>query len=68
MNKIDLPGGGAAFHPGSKEESAEMQRVVNARHAFSLAYCRSKGWPEIPEKLSFEKILEIRAQEGWKNP
>jgi hypothetical protein len=33
-----------------------------------MAYCRTKGWPEDAAKLSIEQIMEIRAQEGWKNP
>jgi hypothetical protein len=67
-NRIDLPGGGVALHLGPKEEVPEMQRIINARYDFSITFCRSKGWSEELEELSIEQILEIRQQEGWKNP
>ncbi len=67
-NRINLPGGGVTIHTGPAEEVPEAQRVIDVRYAFSMSYCRSKGWPEEPAKLSIEQILEIREQEGWKNP
>lgn len=44
-----------------------MQRVLEARGAFVTAYCRSKGWPEDPDELTMEQVMEIRAQPEWKN-
>lgn len=68
MGRIDLPGGGTAIHLGGSEETALAQRLINARHAFVIAYCKSKGWSEVAKELSFDQIMEIREQEGWKNP
>ena len=68
MYKIRIPGGGTAIHMGSEQEARERQALIDARHAFILAYTEKKGWDSDPEKLSIEQILEIRAQPGWKNP
>jgi len=46
--------------------SPEMQKVLLARDAFINKYCADKGWTK--ETLTIEQILEIRAQDGWKNP
>lgn len=51
---------------GSAEHATKMQRVVQARYDFSLAYAKSKGW-EL-EQLTVDQLLEIRNQDGWKNP
>lgn len=58
-------------HMGSDEEAAEIAGFVAARGAFSTEYARRQGWigpnEELdPEKLSWEQILEIRAQPEWK--
>lgn len=69
MKTIELPGGaGTVVFTGTDAEAAEHERVLRARHEFAMGYCRSKGWPEDAAQLSIEQILEVRAQEGWKNP
>ena len=68
MKVIDTPMGAKVIHMGSDEDAVELQRVLNARHAFILGYMVTKGWAGSPEDLSMEQILEIRQQEGWKNP
>lgn len=63
--EIKLPGGAVAFAPGG--DAARHQEVVDARHEFVVAYCKSKEWPTDLEQLSWDQIKEIRAQPGWKN-
>ena len=46
--------------------SPEMQNILLARDAFIDKYCAEKGWTKAT--LTIEQILEIRAQDGWKNP
>jgi hypothetical protein len=48
--------------------SKEDQALLRARGEFAKKYCESKGWSVDPEKLSFEQIIEIRSQDGWKQP
>jgi hypothetical protein len=48
---------------GKKEERAE---VTEKRQRFVEDYCKKLGWD--PKQLSFEQTLEIRQQDGWKNP
>ena len=43
-----------------------MEKVMLARDAFIDKYCADKGWTKA--SLTIEQILEIRAQDGWKNP
>lgn len=42
-----------------------VQNVINARHDFSVRFCDQKGWDF--NTLSIEQIMEIRAQDEWKN-
>lgn len=66
--KYELPGGaGTVFLRGTPEEVAEQKRVLQGRHAFVVSYSKARGWPTEGD-LSMDQILEIRAQEGWKNP
>lgn len=65
---LKLPGGGTVLLSGSLEEITEQERVIFARHQFSVDYCRARGWPEDVASLKLGQILEIRKQEGWKNP
>lgn len=62
---IKLPGGAVAYAP--RGDAARHQKVVDARHEFVVGYCKSKGWPTDLEQLSWEQVMEIRAQPGWKN-
>lgn len=48
--------------------SSEQEAFLIARGEFAKEYCRKKGWPVEPEKLSIEQIMEIRQQDGWKQP
>lgn len=57
-----------AFNFGTKEEADKEQQILNARHAFSMQYMKEKGWGEDFTQLSIQQIMEIRSQEGWKNP
>ena len=43
-----------------------MIEIITGRHNFSIEYCKNKGWDF--ENLSIEQILEIRQQDGWKEP
>lgn len=65
---IRIPGGGKVLHPGTKEEANEHQRIIDARGAFVQQYIKEKGWSESFADLSIDQIMEIRTQEGWKNP
>lgn len=56
------------LHMGTDADADELQRIFNGRHAFVVGYMAKMGWEGPPEKLSIERILEIRKQEGWKNP
>ncbi|MDO8523627.1 MAG: hypothetical protein Q7R74_00180 [bacterium] len=40
--------------------------LVEKRERFVLAYCKEREWDA--KNLSVEQLLEIRKQEGWKNP
>ena len=46
--------------------SEEQEAFLRKREAFAKKYCADKGWTFPPE--SIEQVLEIRKQEGWKNP
>ena len=49
-----------------KMDSNKMANIILGRDAFINEYCKKKGWKK--EELDFDQILEIRKQEGWKNP
>jgi len=67
MIEIKLPFGPEKIvHMGTNAE--EVQRVVTARGAFTLAYMERMGWGTDPGQLTIEQILEIREQPEWKNP
>lgn len=69
MKKLELPSGaGGVFLFGTAESIAEQERILYGRHAFYVAYCEARGWPTDGAKLTMEQILEIRSQDGWKNP
>lgn len=69
MKKLELPSGaGGVFLFGTEAEIAEQERVLYGRHAFMVGYCSSRGWPTDGAQLSIEQVLEIRSQDGWKNP
>jgi hypothetical protein len=45
--------------------SPELQQALILRSAFIESYCAAKGWKE---PLTIQQLLEIRSQDGWKNP
>jgi hypothetical protein len=45
---------------------ASQLPTLKARDAFVRKYCAERGWD--PEHISIEQLLDIREQEGWKNP
>jgi hypothetical protein len=64
-------GAGVAF-VGDPSQRDGIQRKIDARGAFVIKYAREQGWIGAdetidPAKLSIEQILEVRAQDGWKN-
>lgn len=73
MKELKVPGLGTVIHTGSDQEAEEHQNFLTARAEFVANYCREKGWP-VPgdpgfeEAISFEQIMEIREQPGWKDP
>lgn len=44
-------------------------KLLEARAIFVEKYCAEKGWDFVSYgDLSMEQVLEIRQQDGWKNP
>jgi hypothetical protein len=69
VKEIKVPGSDmSVIHNGSDASADRMQKIIDARHAFIVAYCKAKGWPDDLGELSMEQILEIRSQDGWKAP
>jgi hypothetical protein len=73
MKEVKLPGVGSVFHPGTDEEVDEAQKLLTARMEFTIKYCQEKGWPvpgdpDFEKRISFDQVLEIRQQPGWKDP
>lgn len=67
VKKIDTPIG-SVFHTGTDEEAEATESLLKRRHRFVVSYCESKGWPTDGAELNIDQIMEIRNQEGWKNP
>ena len=66
---VKPPGLPPVFVPGATQKQTDhIQRVLEARHAFVTEYCKTRGWPDNVECLTIAQILEIREQDGWKNP
>jgi len=69
MPTIELPDNfGLAITYGTQDEAGRMKAVLDARHVFATKYCQEHGWTTNLSNLSIEQALQIRAQEGWKNP
>lgn len=49
--------------PAQKEQ---QDAFAKKRQRFVEDYCKKRGWD--PKQLSYEQTLEIREQDGWKNP
>jgi len=44
---------------------------MEARVDFAINYAIDKGWlknGDDPTQMSFDQMIEIRSQSGWKNP
>lgn len=69
MPIIKLPNNiGSVVTTGTQEEADKTKSILDARYAFSQRYCKEQGWSTDVADLSLEQILQIRSQEGWKNP
>lgn len=66
---LKLPGDlGRMLHLGDDKSADRAERLIHARHEFTLAYMKEHGWGEDIGALSFKQILEIREQPGWDDP
>jgi hypothetical protein len=55
-----------------------VKQITDARKKFVIDYCKAKGWPirndpdmdfmEMVQDLTWDRVREIRRQEGWINP
>lgn len=43
-----------------------LQNLLNSRDKFVKEYCTEKGWNF--NSLTYEQVLEIRRQPGWRDP
>ena len=57
---IELPG------LGTFQGTPEQEVFLAARGRFVTQYCLSQNWDR--DNLTIKQILEVRNQEGWKNP
>lgn len=48
--------------------STDQEACLRARGKFAEEYCKIRGWPVGINELTMDQILEIRSQDGWKNP
>lgn len=46
--------------------SQSAENIIIGRDAFVTEYCAAKGWDR--NELTIEQIMQIRQQDGWKNP
>ena len=46
----------------------KTKMLLTGKDKFAKDYCDKKGWEYSLKKLTIEQLLEIRRQEGWKNP
>lgn len=68
MPTIELPDNLGTVTHGIQEEADRTKAILHARRAFTLKYCQEQGWPSNPRELLIEQVMQIRDQEGWKNP
>jgi hypothetical protein len=67
MPFVKLPGNlGVAITTGTQADADDMKATIEGRHAFIQKYCQEQGWNS--SNLSMQQVLQIRQQEGWKNP
>jgi hypothetical protein len=48
------------------DPALQTQKVTEARYNFAQDYAKGRGWSI--ENLSLEQVMEIRSQDGWKEP
>ena len=48
--------------------SPDQENYLQARGMFDKAYREKRGWPADIKELTIDQIIEIRSQDGWKNP
>jgi Arc/MetJ family transcription regulator len=53
---------------GGLDGMVDRDEFLSARRDFSKKYAAEQGWGDDLEKLSMDQIMEIRTQEGWKDP
>jgi hypothetical protein len=58
----------SVFVIGTQDEADKTQALLDARHAFIQKYCKEQGWPADKGQLSITQSMQIRQQDGWKNP
>jgi hypothetical protein len=61
--RIQLPGSDTYLIGKLSSGQAD---VFQKRASFSTEYCAKKGWDL--SKLTVDQLMEIRSQDGWKNP
>ena len=61
---VTFPNGGTGISLGPQSPE-EIQALIERRHKVSMDYCEKMGWPQNPEQLSWDQILEIRALPEW---
>jgi hypothetical protein len=67
MPVVKLPGNlGVAITTGSQADANDLKAKLEGRHAFVQKYCQEQGWDS--SNLSMQQVLQIRKQEGWKDP
>lgn len=66
MSKIITVGGMKVLAMGTDKECDEHEQFMKKREAFVKKFFEEKGWDL--KNPSIEQILEVRNQDGWKNP
>lgn len=48
------------------EDFINRDSILSARDRFIKSYCKERGWDL--KDLTLSQVMDIRKQEGWKNP
>jgi hypothetical protein len=56
------------FVDGKPKDRGKALAILKARNKFVAQYAAEHGWSHDIGSWSTEQILELRRQEGWKNP
>ncbi len=46
---------------------AQHDEVISRRHKIVMDYCKQKGWDINTDEMGWDKILEIRGLQKWKD-